>query len=439
MFFFVFGPIRRLYAFVESIELPSTTSSRGLTTFVLDAVAAEPVDAGDADSDKTPVAIARLLSTPRRLMVAYGLPRELREGDWVEIEVADGPQLGLPRIWLQQLPGALGEVFGPLQRGAVTSLRLLDDDGETFRGGPVRPFGYSPRDERIPASTAFLAMRKGLVTAPANLDLQVANGGFELAIRQILSPELHPRLLDLGQAQCVAFHEDKDPGSKVHFLVDCGYPTPWNARTAPKQLPGLRFADDCFGLIGHWDYDHYSLPYRLPDLSALPWYAPWQPVGKGCARFQSRRLPRLTFIDGAVSYGAFALVRGGGGDRNGSGYAVRFQSRHGSCLIPGDVAYGFLPAHMLNDLDALVGTHHLGHGAENPPRPNGSALLGIACGLGNKHGHPFAHHLTAHEALGWKPFSTAGHRSNGAMAARRDVWLLPPAVSVQVPIPVAAE
>ena len=214
--------------------------------------------------------------------------------------------------------------------------------------------------------------------------------------------------LDVGQAACVVFSE----GGRPFGYFDVGAPMFFNRRSFPKPFDH-RTATDGFVILSHWDFDHFALALRYPQLKNLQWFAPNQPVGPNTALFQKSLSSNLTFISNDIDVGSLALRRCSGTsarDRNSTGYALRVNVKDTGILLPGDADYQWVPPAIANSVNRIMLPHHGATGSP-PPSPNGgnNPVAIVSYGIPNTYRHPNEDQIDAHRRAGWRIRRTAAH------------------------------
>lgn len=420
---------RRVYAFVEAAE-GAKGSAYNRLSLALDVAEAEAVDFGGGDGlNPRTLLFARIMSTPRRLSELFNIP-EPKEGTWLELEV--GPGENRPIFWSLRLSD---EPFGRIERASVLDMRTFARPDDGFIGG---------RGLLLPsrASAGFLSFVQQLQKDPSPSSRDHACAELEARI-QSWGSDLHPRVLDVGQAQCVALHRSRDPSSPVVAFVDVGAPVFFHEHTYPSFSPfaGIHLDPDAIVLLSHWDWDHWSAArYRFPKIQSLSWYAPFQERGGITKSFRDGLGSRLKYIDGDIRTRAIDLVRGTGNtnDCNESGYVMRLNCPYGVALLTADVSYGNIPLRVRTGADGMTACHHMGQGSDDPPMANEGARVVASFGDGNKYGHAFQSSVDTHRTRDWTYVSTAGHFDD-RRDRRGSQWLLPYAATLRLPFPLAAE
>lgn len=111
-------------------------------------------------------------------------------------------------------------------------------------------------------------------------------------------------VMDVGQGNCNMLIDGEHP--TVYF--DTGYPLRFYSRSAPgpvyRPVPGTPsgpIAQNAAGnlevILSHWDWDHWRLAVKWPELQQLHWIVPKQVIGASARNFYEglpnrHRLPR---------------------------------------------------------------------------------------------------------------------------------------------------
>ncbi len=403
---------RRFLAFVEA-KVEAVDGVPGTRTgLVLDCVEADAYRE-DRGGEPKALAIVRVLSTPKRLKALFDLPRMPVEGDWLQIDVADGE--GLPLAWVLS---AEAGYRGPVQRLRLHDMRFLRTEADPTPG----PAG----DDLAPETSETLVMHFTLAGPPSDSDMRA---GIEAVLTASKGKGgLHARMLDVGQASAIAIHTARHPDAEVLGFFDVGWPLWFHFRSLPKATSVKLPAADGFVFLSHWDFDHFAMAiFHRPELKALRWYAPRQSVGPNTANFARSLGDRLTYLEDD-SYGPpeFQLVRGRGADlgvpndRNATGYVLRFDGEDGARLLTGDVSYEFIPAAIKSGLMGVAIPHHAGPSTEPPPTPVGDTPVAVASyGMPNRYRHPSNPVIEAHVDAGWCVRVTAAT----SILPRSDRWV----------------
>jgi len=376
-----------IYAYVDSIEAPASEGSGRRTNVVLDAISARRLESGAPLTESAEgLSVVRVMSTQLRLAQIGAVP--LVEGEWYRVALGgDGNQ---PIAW----SAAAEREYKQGERTNVRDITRLSTAPGSFEVQAkleelcdVRP-RRRPRNSPMPS---FLGSRK-----PKRV-----------------------RVLDVGHASCSAIH---DEDGLVMGYFDVGGPVFFHHRTFPSQFAEAMNAQAAkFVVLSHWDFDHYSLALtKLPELLKLRWYAPIQKVGPNAARLQRLLGSRLEFLASSQFKlnDDLMLVRGGGKDRNNSGYAMRVRAGRDRILLPADANYDLLPLRSKSRLTGLCITHHGGAGAGSPPAAHGTRrTAAVSYGNPNRYRHPNPAAIAAHKASGWTVAPTVNTPLRG------DVWL----------------
>lgn len=405
---------RRLLGLVESVTLPDPRVSGGRISLVLDCVDEATYLAG-ADADRESLAIVRISSTPERLIKLFELGRIPAEGDWLFISLS--PIVGNPVAWA--LPAST-DYLGPAVRTNVGQLEYVG--GEEGPSQAVRKHGVAERP-----ITTFALFETFNPPEPTSRGSGDASFQFQALFAQPKDGDLHARVLDVGQASCVALHVQRDEHSKIVGFFDVGAPL-WFNRPSCPTLPTITVPKKGFVVLSHWDFDHYAmaLPKDSP-LRKLAWFAPDQSVGPNCRAFRRSLGASLSYLaDKEIGTQAVTLYRGLGAskgapnDRNATGYVLRLDRSSGAQLLTGDAGYEFIPGKALKKVTALTVPHHGGAGSGSPPSAPANGGRAVASyGVPNKYRHPDETFLDSHSLKGWSVWRTA----NCAPIARDSRWL----------------
>jgi hypothetical protein len=284
-----------------------------------------------------------------------------------------------PRAW--QLP--LADNYVPQRPMNVVGINPLTESSEIV--GRLEAACVVPRARSV--ETAHLLAT--LLSTDARRDLRIT-------------------ALDVGQAACVVFFE----GNRPFGYFDVGAPMFFNQRSFPKQF-GHQPATHGFVILSHWDFDHFALALRYPELKKLQWFAPNQPVGPNTALFQKSLGSNLNFISNDIDVGALALKRCSGTsarDRNSTGYALRVNLRGAGILLPGDADYRWVPPAIANSVNRIMVPHH-GAAGSPPPSPSGgnNPVAIVSYGIPNTYRHPNEDQIDAHRRAGWRIRRTAAY------------------------------
>ena len=328
------GP-RRIYAFVDSVVEAEPTRPHSRMSLQLDAVDATAFDRDTgAVEDRGALLLARISTTPNRLGQLFGVEAP-HEGDWFDIKLDRRPLQ--PRAW--ELP--LTSDYVPQQATNVVGI------------------------ERLAQSSEIVARLEGACVAPNALSLESAEP-LQALLSLASKNDLRITALDVGQAACVAFSR----GSRPFGYFDIGAPMFFNHRSFPRHLDH-KLATDGFVILSHWDFDHFALAIRYPQLKGLNWFAPKQPVGPNTAHFQKALGKRLRFIAGDVNAGGFLLKQCTGTstrNRNSTGYAMRIDRKNAGILLPGDADYQWIPPVIARGANRIMIPHHGAAGSPRLPR-----------------------------------------------------------------------
>lgn len=414
------GPLateaRRYLAFVENKAeaLDGVPSSR--ITFVLDCVESVAFQEGRFE-DREALALVRIISTPRRLLDLFELPRLLTEGDWLEITLSHSPG-NHPLAWRLS---AQNNYQGPAERLYLVGLRFLPSESEPSLTAEDPEAAALPERQAV-ALQFMIAPQKG------NGDDRVS---FEILFADAAAKsELHARVFDVGQACAIALCDEKSTSAKILGFFDVGWPLWFHGGSLPKAWTKLKLPPeaDGFVVLSHWDFDHFAMAlWKEPELRKLRWYAPNQTVGPNTKAFADSLGDRLTYLSHAT-YGlpSVQLFRGLGAqngvpdDRNATGYVLRFERGGQGRLLAGDVDYQHVPADALTELAGVYIPHHAGVSGTRPPAPAAGTGEAVASyGLPNKYRHPNEAVLKAHDRLGWD----VQHTAKTKKAPRGDRWL----------------
>lgn len=253
-----------------------------------------------------------------------------------------------------------------------------------------------------------LVHRLDSACATTNAEDLETTAALEALLSNATSSDLRITALDVGHAACVVFAR----GTRPFGYFDVGAPMFFNQRSFPRTLDH-RFATDGFVILPHWDFDHFALALRYPQLKDLNWFAPRQPVGPNTARFQRSLGSRLTFITGDFDIDCIRLRQCTGTsprDRNATGYACRIDRDDAAILLPGDADYQWIPPAIARGTNRIMTPHH-GAPGTLPPNPNNTAdaRAVVSYGVPNTYRHPNEDQIQAHRRLGWRIRRTAAH------------------------------
>ena len=403
---------RRLLGLVESVTPATPDLSGSRISLVLDCVDEVAYLAG-SENDRENLAIIRISSTPERLLELFKLGRLPAEGDWLYVQLS--LIAGNPQAWA--LPAST-DYEGPAVRTNVEQLRFVESE----RSGP--PGGSSARHRSISSVALF-----EVFNPPEPPSKGAGDGLLQLhaLFAQVKGGELHPRIMDVGQASCAALHVQRDEESRILGFFDVGAPLWFNRPSCPK-LPSIPVPKSGFVVLSHWDFDHYAmaLPKDSP-LRKLKWFAPDQAVGPNCRAFRRSLGASLAYLaDDKIDAGVVTLYRGLGAskgapdNRNATGYVLRIDKDEGDQLLTGDAGYEFIPLDALKRVTALTVPHHGGKGSgAPPPAPEAGGRAVASYGTPNKYKHPDEAFLDAHLGQGWIVWRTAKHAPIG----RGSRWL----------------
>ncbi|MGA0604652.1 hypothetical protein ACO2Q0_01520 [Phenylobacterium sp. VNQ135] len=407
---------RRYLAFVENKAEPLDGVPPSRITFVLDCVESVAFQEGRFE-DHEALALVRILSTPRRLLDLFELPRLPTEGDWLEIMLSDNPG-NQPLAWCLS---ARNNYQGPAERLYLVGLRFLPSEREP---------GLAAKDpEAATLPERQMVALQFMVSPPiGDRDERVA---FDALFADVAAKSgLHARVLDVGQACAIALCNEKSSAARILGFFDVGWPLWFHSGSLPKAWTKLKLAPDGDGfvILSHWDFDHFAMAlWKEPGLRKLRWYAPHQAVGPNTKAFADSLGDRLTYLS-QPTYGPpnVQLFRGLGAqngvpdDRNATGYVLRFEREGHGRLLAGDVDYRHVPPGALANLAGVYIPHHAGSGGTKPPTPAGGGGEAVASyGLPNKYRHPNDAVLNAHYSLGWNVQHTASTKK----VPRGDRWL----------------
>jgi beta-lactamase superfamily II metal-dependent hydrolase len=366
----------RFYAFIDSVIEAVPTRPHSRMSMQLDAIDANAFD-NDPNAVDNPEALflSRISTTPNRLNQLFGL-EGIKEGSWLQVELERASRR--PRAWL--MPSTTG--FAPQAPINVATLQRLD--------------GGDALAQLVKSCAAPKARRLTSINVVGRSMREAAKHGLEILA------------LDVGQAACVAFFRD----GRCFGYFDIGAPLFFNQRSFPRYFTH-QVAENGFVILSHWDFDHYALVYRYPELGNLDWYAPQQPVGPNTARFQRSLGSRLKFISGNITAGNLLLRRCTGTaveDRNSTGYALRVQLPGAGVVLTGDADYPWIQPALLSKANRLVIPHHGGSGSRPPVAARGrNSIAVVSYGVPNTYRHPDESHLAAHRKVGWRIRRTAAH------------------------------
>lgn len=197
-------------------------------------------------------------------------------------------------------------------------------------------------------------------------------------------------VMDVGAAGCNLLFKIT-PNSNPQTLepiayVDVGIPINAWVASAPNTIrPGgvgpivQNASDDLEIVLTHWDWDHWMLSQKYPDLQLLQWTVPQQPTGPTAVQLLQRApfavaypagTPSLVGPNGDYTIYQVVLPAAAAGNpafiMNNSGLAVLIpfvfpvagNVAH-KCLLPGDASLGNIhPLMPQNDISVYGGSHH---------------------------------------------------------------------------------
>lgn len=385
---------RRLYGFVDGVVKAEPDNAYSRETLLLDCIDADAFDAGPAAlNDDANLSLVRTATTRRRWDKDFGV-KTIEEGDWVQLVLSKGP--GRPRAW--EMPARAG--YEPEGSTNVIQIAVLND-GEGSPGARLASACQLQSGERPFATELYVEGLFARVSAPLRI---VA--------------------LDVGQASCNSIFSNGKP----LVLFDAGAPLYRNQRSFGAVNQSDLPTESGIVLLSHWDFDHFDLGRRRPQLQQLTWLAPHQPVGPNTLKFQRSLGASLYFLQGSYSFKSkgfqFDLRPGRATnpkDRNGTGYSLRIEAAGGNILLTGDTEYRNIDPQLLVDLAALTVPHHGGAGTA-PPRPTAfPSRAVVSYGNPNCYRHPVAQTIDAHCAVGWKVQFTAKRKGVGGRG-NKQVW-----------------
>lgn len=376
---------RRFYAFVDARIEPAgeSPSLRARESLWLDAVDADAFDRNpEALLQDENLFLIRVLSTRRRLEEDFQLP-PVRECDWLELTVQI--DRGSPRAWL--LPATSGYV--PEESQNIRSISRLPDP-EAIAVGAARDVA------RNLARYCVLENKTPFYDDPAL---------FRLLIEHESNIEI--RAVDVGQASCNAFFV----GGRPIGYFDAGSPIYWNQKSFHGRLCH-KPPSSGFVILSHWDFDHFALGSKVPQLQSLTWIAPDQPVGPNALNFQRKLGNNLRFLTTPVIWPHFELKPGLSTnlkDRNGTGYSLAILLGEDKVVLTGDAPYSMIDPAILNGASRITVPHHGGTGLGSIPTPRGASRAVVSYGKPNSYHHPDEGYLADHEARGWQVQRTAAY------------------------------
>ncbi len=399
------GKRQRFYGFVDSrIEADESNYSR--ETLLLDCIDADKFDADPKSiSDPESLALIRTLSTPRRWVEDFNLDRGIEETDWLELVVQVDP--GSPRAWV--MPYSSGYISEKPQN--IRAIAKLPSEGQA---------GAS-------AEAAKIAKQLQDTCKLAPSEIHIAHGPMPGELWDIdLTNRVDLVSIDVGQASCNMLMID----NKVVGYFDVGAPLYRNQKSWNNKI-GHGVPTSGFVILSHWDFDHFDLGRRIPNLQKLKWYAPIQPVGPNTLRFQRSLGSQLIFMEGyqhlTPHMDLYQGTCSNPKNRNGTGYAARLIFGDNVALITGDMDYHFMNPEALQALTALTLPHH-GGACSAPPKASGLLSRAVASyGLPNCYRHPNEECIENHKEAGWTILRTAAHQSNHKRRGHRRLLCVLPA------------
>ncbi len=374
------------YGVIEDIvdAVPNSPYSR--QHILIDSVRADNFDRDGASAieNSKALALVRIMSTPKRLKMQFKLS-DPKPGDWLSFRLDDSG--GIPRAW--ELPASNAYRSGTSR--SVRDLRRIS----------------GPEDERLAGDHRLVA---NLVAASKSQTINVKRGTAAAALDQVgAGGQIEIIVLDVGQASATLI---KRNGLPIGFF-DIGAPVWFNRGSVDHAMVPPKF-DQGFVILSHWDFDHFDLGRRHAPYQNLQWFAPDQPVGPNTARFQGQLGSRLTFIDGFAAGGGFQLSRGISalaGDRNGTGYQLRYDEGTRAVLLTADASYDLIEPTMLAGVGSLTIPHHGGLSLVPPPPAMQPHRAIASFGLPNRYRHPDQTTLSNHANGKWQVASTAAWQS----------------------------
>jgi hypothetical protein len=255
---------------------------------------------------------------------------------------------------------------------------------------------------------------------------------------QDLSAELHDveasywAAYDVGQGSANGLLRSN---GQVAIFHDIGCGVYRNASTRPKNLV-LCNSHEAPIILSHWDTDHwagarYFAPNSKPNAFLnRTWIAPYDlTVGPRHIAFASSILAaggKLVLLrSGALMSSQYllsdgrilSLIRGGGGDRNGSGIAMEVWDVFGNrerWLMTGDVSYQHLKPHIFGSYAAMSVPHHGSRldasvAVPSPGGTKGNSRLIYSFGANNSFRHPKQECVNEHARAGWAHPSWVPH------------------------------
>lgn len=359
---------------------------RRLVNLIFDARPIEgfSLDGEDAIEDLTYV---RVITTVRKFK-QYARASEIVEGRWYALELYQNGKG--PRAWTSDM-----SVRQSSFRWSLTRAQALEEASAGFQSLVQDP------------SVVEKLKQKYFIKASRLNNKQRALPSF--SIGSVVA-------IDVGQASCIAICS---PEGEAHGFFDVGYPINSNAKSAPAGIKLPPTAPNCFVLLSHWDYDHYSLAFRQEELKNLVWYAPGN-LGVGPRAYKlSKEIRSLNAIayGGSLTHPSLEIGWGTGpiSNRNSSGICCLVRQGKRSILLTADVSYSNIPSLLLHNLDALSVPHHGGRSESAIPIPKAASKQAnaVVCGgKPNRYQHPCENYLMEHAKKGWK-VSITGVRYKG--------------------------
>lgn len=387
---------QRFYAFVDAAIPSEPDSSRSREILLLDCVDADAFDRDESALDYAEnLSLIRAMSTRRRFHQDFGLV-PVKEGEWLELTIQK--DRGAPRAWV--MPALSNYVAeGSSNIGSIARLPEPGDD-----------------------SAAAVVAAKLSKECDLGKDKRFGESGADFfALLHLSSFDcLEIRAVDVGHASCNVFIVD---GTPVGYF-DVGAPLYRNQSSFHGRLchnpPTTGFV-----MLSHWDFDHFDLARRRPELQQLCWLAPDQPVGPNALKFQKALGSNLRFFPGPLVYPSMALRPGlstSTKDRNGTGYSMRVEVGDDVIVLTGDCGYDKVDPVSLAGATAITIPHHGGRSEAPPPAPHGDAIAVASYGKPNCYRHPCEDYLDEHDGLGWNVRRTAAHRRNGRRRGFRTLY-----------------
>lgn len=327
-----------LFGLIEAVISPPLGDSQSRMSLLIDAVRANSIISKGELPRRQSLSLIRIMTTRGRF-ADFINPADLVEGNWVRLTLNWSGKR--PICWSFSAESDYFEA----ERLSLEELSLIIDGGTL---------------STLKTACAVDAEFFNIQEMPSDPFGEAESNDIEVIA------------LDVGHASCNALYVN----DKCIGYFDVGAPIAHNLKSFPttwSHVPGQKG----FVLLSHWDFDHFSLVYRYPQLKNFIWYAPNQDTGPNVSRLRKSMEANIRYLDTDYISPRFQLRKCTGNnprDRNATGYAVRMSINRVALLLPGDANYNFLPAGMATRLNRLLIPHHGGAG-DPPPTPRDKPAL----------------------------------------------------------------